>query len=98
MARSKKSSVKKSSEEIVEEVFDENEIVEDVEEGYTESPAVDYPPVSDMELAKQLKGHPVLFGSNYSEALARLVEQGIAADFGEDGHARGHKWRLATKK
>ena len=100
MAKSKKSSKKKSV-ELKSEVVDESIYLEMAEEVVDEvvTPKVEESPeAEDMELAKRLKGHPVIFGGNYQAALARLVGEGIAADFGEDGHARGHKWRTAIKR
>lgn len=58
-------------------------------------PTPQLPP--SLELAKRLEGSPVVFGENYQAALKVLVKEGVAADFGDEGHARGHKWRQFIK-
>ena len=97
MAR-KKSSKRKESE--VESVIIDESIYLEVEETAKEvekTVAIEKAVISDTDLAKKLDGHPIVFEEKYQEALKRLVSKGIAADFGEDGHARGHKWRRAVK-
>jgi hypothetical protein len=48
---------------------------------------------ADIKWAKaNLKGNPHPFDSASAELLERLVRYGIAADFGDDGFGRGHKF------
>ena len=48
---------------------------------------------ADIKWAKaNLKGNPHPFDSASTELLERLVRYGIAADFGDDGFGRGHKF------
>lgn len=48
---------------------------------------------ADIKWAKaNLSGHPNSFDSASTELLERLVRYGIAADFGDDGFGRGHKF------
>lgn len=48
---------------------------------------------ADIKWAKaNLKGHPDPFDSASAELLERLVRHGIAADFGNEGFGRGHKF------
>ena len=93
-SKSKKTVKSKKPEASIEDFQGYTQTVEEMlEETTSESPAVNEPRISDVDLAKQLTGSPVIFGENYQAALGRLVEQGIAADFGDEGYARGCKWR-----
>ena len=48
---------------------------------------------ADIKWAKaNLKGNPHHFDSDSAELLERLVHYGIAADFGDEGFGRGHKF------
>lgn len=48
---------------------------------------------ADIKWAKaNLSGHPNSFDRASTELLERLVRYGIAADFGDDGFGRGHKF------
>jgi hypothetical protein len=52
----------------------------------------------DFGLAKKLTGRPQTFGLDLKPKLERLVVEGIAADFGSEGYARGYAWRLKVLK
>lgn len=53
------------------------------------------PSPGDLTLAKVLTGSP--FQVDDVEAHERLVGFGVAAHFGDEGYARGHKWRQWCK-
>jgi len=93
MAKTKKSSKSKKSEAPVDTFQRYTETVEEMLNEVTIQDIVVPSTSSDMKLAKQLTGTPVIFGENHQAALERLVSEGIAADFGDEGHARGFKWR-----
>ena len=95
MARKKKSS--KSKEFEAETVVVDESIYLEAAETEVVVEVVESSTVIDLDLARQLSGSPVVFGEENQSALKRLVEEGIAADFGKEGHARGHKWRSAVK-
>ena len=51
------------------------------------------PTQADLKWAKvNLAGTPGTFDSESLELLQRLARYGIAADFGDEGYARGYKW------
>lgn len=52
----------------------------------------------NMTLAKQLTGTPKHFSKEHQRDLEYLVELNIAADFGDEGFARGSEWRVKVYK
>ena len=47
---------------------------------------------NELVIAKQLSGHPKQFNNIEKEILESLVRKNIAADFGNEGYARGYRW------
>lgn len=101
MARKKKSSgtidelenFLNTESEIIEEnsiEVEEEDSVEVEEFVETVATAVSSP---NMELAMQLEGSPKHFGEQHHRDLEYLVELNIAANFGDEGFARGSEWR-----
>ncbi len=75
------------------EVFEVSEVVPEVK-----VEAVEVQKEPSLALATQLEGHPKVFAEQDLEGLLVLQSKGIAADFGEDGWARGHLWRAFVRK
>jgi len=61
-------------------------------------PSVTTPKQPNRVLAILLLGTPKLFPEDCNEDLQVLLKEGIAADFGAAGWARGHRWRSFVRK
>lgn len=97
MARRKSKPV----EETVE--VEEPTLEEQPEETYIVSDPISEPTVAvskepNRVLATLLEGRPKSFPVECKEDLQVLLEKGIAADFGSEGWARGHRWRAYIRK
>lgn len=47
----------------------------------------------ELMLAKKLTGSPILVSEDELEIYQRLAKFNVAADFGDEGFARGFKWK-----
>jgi len=92
MAKTKKTKKSRKSETPVDDLQGYTETVEEMLDKVS-IPETLVVTSSDLKLARQLTGRPIVFDEDCQAALERLVSEGIAADFGDDGHARGYKWR-----
>lgn len=88
MIKSKKESKKETL-----STYDSPEVLEVLEEA-----AINQPSTPNRSLAIMLEGTPKIFQHSQTADLRVLQKEGIAADFGEAGWARGHKWRGYIRK
>lgn len=56
------------------------------------------PSIEALNMARQLLGHPHVYGKEQEPLLRELQRFGIACDFGDEGWARGFRWHEYYRK
>jgi len=92
----KKFFVDKSDEDYIPESVDEVtfETTEEINDAEIVVDAKAVSAENHRSLIAQLQGTPKQFNADEVAILKQLAKQGIAADFGDDGWARGYKWHM----